>query len=129
MTTSQELVIEHYTKELIRFRLKNTNAAFANTLWWIIIAHVPTLAVEFVHVYENTSPLCDEQIAHWLGLIPMTSHLVDKFNYPELCICSEQYDTCPLCSIKFELKKENKSNDPLVVTTKDLGLVDVNDPA
>ena len=114
MTTSQELVIEHYTKELIRFRLKNTNAAFA---------------VEFVHVYENTSPLCDEQIAHWLGLIPMTSHLVDKFNYPELCICSEQYDTCPLCSIKFELKKENKSNEPLVVTTKDLVLVDVNDPA
>lgn len=32
MTISPELVIEHYTKELIRFRLKNTNAAFANTL-------------------------------------------------------------------------------------------------
>jgi DNA-directed RNA polymerase alpha subunit len=60
MTISPVLVIEQSSKDSIKFRLKNTSAAFANTLRRIIIAHVPTLAVEFVHVYENTSPLCDE---------------------------------------------------------------------
>lgn len=84
------------------------------------------MAVEFVKVTENTSPLCDEQIAHRLGLIPMTSSQVGDFNFPENCMCSEQYETCPLCSVKYVLNVENKNKEPLSVTTKDLILVDSN---
>lgn len=41
-------------------------------------------------------------------------------------MCSEQYETCPLCSVKYILNVENKNKEPLAVTTKDLVLTDTN---
>ncbi len=89
MAITPLLTVENADKENIKFRLKNVSKAYANSLWRIIIAEVPTMAIEFVKINENTSPLCDEQIAHWLGLIPMSSSQVGDFNYPENCMCSE----------------------------------------
>lgn len=76
------LTIEEYHDNFIRFRLKNVSLAYANALRRIIISEVPTMAIEFVKLLENTSPLHDEFISHRLGLIPLYSTTVDNFNYP-----------------------------------------------
>jgi DNA-directed RNA polymerase I and III subunit RPAC1 len=43
----------------------------ANTLRRIMIADVPTMAIEHVYVIDNTSIIQDEVLAHRLGLIPL----------------------------------------------------------
>jgi len=54
-----------------QFDLINTDAAIANTLRRIMIAEVPTLAIESVYVSNNTSIIQDEVLAHRLGLVPL----------------------------------------------------------
>ncbi|CAG7851358.1 DNA-directed RNA polymerases I and III subunit RPAC1 {ECO:0000305} Short=RNA polymerases I and III subunit AC1 {ECO:0000305}; AltName: Full=C37; AltName: Full=DNA-directed RNA polymerases I and III 40 kDa polypeptide {ECO:0000303/PubMed:3815519}; Short=AC40 {ECO:0000303/PubMed:3815519}; Short=C40 {ECO:0000305} [Serendipita indica DSM 11827] len=41
------------------------------SLTWIIISEVPTVAIERVYVYDNTSVIQDEVLSHRLGLIPL----------------------------------------------------------
>jgi DNA-directed RNA polymerase I and III subunit RPAC1 len=43
----------------------------ANALRRIIIAEVPTMAIETVYIQDNTSIMQDEVLAHRLGLLPL----------------------------------------------------------
>ena len=70
----QILDIDHST---IKFVLSNTDLTVANALRRIIIAEVPTMAIDIVTIFENTSALHDEFIAHRCGLIPLVSNDVD----------------------------------------------------
>jgi hypothetical protein len=55
----------------ISFILSETDTSMANTLRRIMIAEVPTLAIDLVEYHENSSVLNDEYIAHRLGLVPI----------------------------------------------------------
>lgn len=102
--------IESLSQESIKFRLSGTTQAYANALRRIILGEVPTMAIEFVHIKENSSPLHDELLAHRLGLIPLNSSNVDKFNFNTECSCSLAEEVCPVCSVKFTIKAENTTD-------------------
>jgi len=57
-------------EELV-FDMVGVDAPVANALRRILIAEVPTMAIEKVYIYNNTSIMQDEVLAHRLGLVPI----------------------------------------------------------
>lgn len=57
------------------FSLIGLDASLANAFRRILIAEIPTLAIEFVFVHNNTSIVQDEVLAHRLGLVPLTGNV------------------------------------------------------
>ncbi|BGP58066.1 hypothetical protein JCM8202_006234 [Rhodotorula sphaerocarpa] len=55
----------------LEFDLVGVDASVANALRRIVIAEVPTVAIENVYVWNNTSIIQDEVLAQRLGLIPL----------------------------------------------------------
>jgi len=63
--------IQRISEDTIEFDLIGVDAAIANAFRRILIAEVPTIAIENVYVLNNTSVIHDEVLAHRLGLIPL----------------------------------------------------------
>lgn len=92
----RDIEIKLLTSEKIVFLLKNVDISYANALRYlfftylhfrrIMIAEVPTMAIDLVEIETNTSVLSDEFFAHRLGLIPLKSHNVSKYDYSKVSI-------------------------------------------
>ena len=104
----------------VSFLLKNTNAAFVNSLRRTIIGVVPTMAIEEIEFRKNNGVLYDEIVAHRLGLVPMKTDL-KSYNLPAKCKCEGK--GCARCTLKMILKAKGpgtvyasdiKSKDPKV---------------
>uniref|UniRef100_A0ABI7ZE31 DNA-directed RNA polymerases I and III subunit RPAC1 n=1 Tax=Felis catus TaxID=9685 RepID=A0ABI7ZE31_FELCA len=63
--------VVHLDENSLEFDMVGIDAAIANAFRRILLAEVPTMAVEKVLVYNNTSIVQDEILAHRLGLIPI----------------------------------------------------------
>jgi len=61
--------------EKLRFAIKGVSSAYVNTLRRLMMAEVPTLAIEDVTISRNDSVLYDEIISHRLGLIVLKTDL------------------------------------------------------
>lgn len=117
------LTIKETPKERSRFEMKfdlsDTDVSMANAIRRVMIAEVPTMAIEEVIVHENTSPLHDEYITHRLGLIPLDSSRVDEIAFAR--DCEECEDYCPNCSVSFELNVTSAVDSSVRrVTSRDL---------
>ncbi|BGP51505.1 DNA-directed RNA polymerase core subunit rpc40 [Rhodotorula kratochvilovae] len=55
----------------LEFDLVGVDASVANAIRRIVIAEVPTVAIENVYIWNNTSIVQDEVLAQRLGLIPL----------------------------------------------------------
>lgn len=84
----------------VNFELSNTDLAFGNALRRIIMAEVPTVAIDLVEFHSNTSVLADEFIAHRLGLIPLDSREIKDMMMPRDCECDGH---CEKCSVVLTL--------------------------
>lgn len=117
---SPQIIVTEKTRNTLEFQLINVSRHFANALRRVMIAEVPTLAIETLEIKQNTSSLPDEYIAHRLGLIPFYSENADKFNYFCGCDCEEG---CPRCHVIYNLDVTCPPGQTYTVTSKDLHLV------
>ena len=72
-----DIEIKLKTNEELVFDMKGVDPTIANTLRRIMIAEVPTMAIETVIINQNTSVIPDEVLAHRLGLIPILADAND----------------------------------------------------
>ena len=59
------------TPEELVFEMVGVEASIANALRRILLAEVPTVAIETVYFTRNTGIVQDEVLAHRLGLVPL----------------------------------------------------------
>eukprot|EP00457_Paulinella_chromatophora_P010452 gb/GEZN01010556.1/.p1 GENE.gb/GEZN01010556.1/~~gb/GEZN01010556.1/.p1 ORF type:complete len:335 (+),score=27.34 gb/GEZN01010556.1/:102-1106(+) len=111
-----EIEILELTDDHIKFVLSKTDTSMANSLRRVMIAEVPTMAIDTIEITKNSSPIFDEMLAHRLGLIPLRSQMAldNSYVYQRDCSCP---DSCERCSVNFILAaKSNKENtEPLMV--------------
>ncbi|TBU40857.1 insert subdomain of RNA polymerase alpha subunit [Dichomitus squalens] len=63
--------VKRLSQRSVEFDLVGVDAAIANAFRRILIAEVPTIAIEDVFVFNNTSVIHDEILAQRIGLIPL----------------------------------------------------------
>lgn len=76
-----QVEINEITSDMMTFTLSGTDTSVANALRRVMIAEVPTMAIDLVEIRVNTSVCHDEFLAHRLGLIPLISVNADTYNY------------------------------------------------
>ncbi|KAJ1735352.1 DNA-directed RNA polymerase core subunit rpc40 [Coemansia biformis] len=68
-----DIRIVRITPTDIEFDLVGVDASIANALRRILIAEIPTMAIEKVYMINNTGVVQDEVLAHRLGLLPISA--------------------------------------------------------
>ncbi|KAB2636009.1 DNA-directed RNA polymerases II, IV and V subunit 3-like [Pyrus ussuriensis x Pyrus communis] len=106
--------------DYLKFELRDTDASVANALRRVMIAEVPTVAIDLVEIEINSSVLNDEFIAHRFGLIPLTSDRAMSMRFSRDCDACDGDGQCEFCSVEFHLHAKCHSDQTLDVTSKDL---------
>lgn len=95
------------------FILSDSYIAFANALRRAMVSEVTAFAIEDVKIYDNTSALFDEILAHRLGLIPLTT---PETGFVPRSMCSCDGKGCPGCTVTLTMSVEG----PRIVLSEDL---------
>ncbi len=89
----------------LRVIIRDADVPLMNALRRIVLAEVPSMAIDEVVMIENSSILQDEMIAHRLGLVPLKTDL-EGYNLPEDCECKSEFG-CPQCRVTLTLNAES----------------------
>ncbi|KAK4122958.1 insert subdomain of RNA polymerase alpha subunit [Parathielavia appendiculata] len=101
----------------VKYELSNADIAFANSLRRVMLAEIPTIAIDLVEIEENSSVLADEFIAHRLGLIPLNAEGVESLLYGRDCDCD---GFCEHCSVRLTLHAKCTGDENMHVFARDL---------
>uniref|UniRef100_A0A2P2QLB3 Uncharacterized protein MANES_S011800 n=1 Tax=Rhizophora mucronata TaxID=61149 RepID=A0A2P2QLB3_RHIMU len=112
--------IRELRDDYVKFELQESDASMANALRRVMIAEVPTIAIDLVEIEVNSSVLNDEFIAHRLGLIPLTSDRAMSMRFSRDCDACDGDGQCEFCSVEFHLRAKCMDDQTLDVTSKDL---------
>ncbi|HWG92246.1 MAG TPA: DNA-directed RNA polymerase subunit D [Candidatus Thermoplasmatota archaeon] len=88
----------------VRFVVEGVNHAFVNAIRRALLSEVPKLAFEDVTIYDNTSALFDEMLAHRVGLVPVKTDLGAIVPRDACDACNGE--GCPNCTVIYTLSKE-----------------------
>lgn len=115
-----QVKIREATRDNVDFILSNADLALGNSLRRVMIAEIPTIAIDSVEIEINTTVLADEFIAHRLGLVPLQSADIEQLEYSRDCFCE---DHCDKCSVVLKLQAVGESESTTNVYAKDLVIV------
>lgn len=111
------IAISELSEERIKFTLSDCDLSIANALRRIMLAEVPTIAIDLVEIESNTSVLADEFLAHRLGQVPLVSSRVKEFRYSRDCSCA---GGCSACSVELTLNVRCEGEQTRDVTSNEL---------
>ena len=128
--------IRELKKDRVNFVLGNVDLAFANSLRRVVMADIPSVAIDMVEIEINTTVLPDEFIAHRLGMVPLISaNCDDAIRYTRVCVqCYLHFMSlfltviedctclagCPLCAMLLVLHVACNDDTTLNVTSNHL---------
>ncbi|KAF5183958.1 Dna-directed rna polymerase subunit d [Thalictrum thalictroides] len=115
-----KIKIREIKDDYLKFELRETDASMANALRRVMIAEVPTIAIDLVEIEVNSSVLNDEFISHRLGLIPLTSDRAMGMRFSRDCDACDGDGQCEHCSVEFHLDVRCDQDQTLDVTSADL---------
>lgn len=72
-----EFIVKKDAEMRLELLVKGADLSIINSLRRIMIAEIPTLAIDIVRISKNTTILTDEMIAHRLGLLPLNYQSLD----------------------------------------------------
>ena len=101
-----DIQVKSMSEEEMIFDLMGAEPPLANALRRIMIAEIPTIAIHNVTMWQNTSIIPDENLAHRVGLIPIKAD-AQEFEYHE-----EGQDFTEHDSLHFKLHKICTKKDP-----------------
>jgi len=101
-----------------KFLLRGAKPSFANAIRRACLSEVPTLALDEISIYDNTSVLFDEQLSLRLGLLPLKAEDLDQFVVQDECECGGV--GCPACQVTMTLSAEG----PGTVYSRDVMFAD-----
>lgn len=113
-----KISVTEISSDFLNFVLFDCGLAFANGIRRILLSEIPSMAIDLIEVEVNSTALCDEFIAHRLGLIPLACDCVDEFRYGRECSCE---DACEYCTSRLVLNVScTEEGSTLDVTTRSL---------
>ncbi|MDD3041688.1 MAG: DNA-directed RNA polymerase subunit D [Methanosarcinaceae archaeon] len=111
---TMEVDILELSDRSAKFVLSNVRTAFANSIRRAMISDVPTLAIEYANIYDNTSVIYDEQLALRLSLIPLITDIESYVPQARCPTCGGE--GCPVCEVSLSLSAEG----PGMVFSRDM---------
>ena len=100
----------------LEFDLINVDAPIANAIRRILIAEVPTMAIEKVYIMNNTSIIHDDTFAHRLGLVPIKADPRCFENKHRTAIPLFLYESNPRDAARPTADQEPNDDNTLVFT-------------
>lgn len=104
----------HGSPKTCTFVVQGISLALANAIRRNCRAQVPTMAIEWACIKNNTSSWCNEVIAQRLGLIPLNSQDIINYNYEADCPCAGAH--CAQCTSVLTLNVASASAPMDVMT-------------
>lgn len=83
------IIVKYHKGRELEMDLIGISPSVANAYRRIMIAEVPTMAIEHVFIYNNTSVIQDEMLAHRMGMIPIKADPT-KFKWKPSDMSAEQ---------------------------------------
>lgn len=100
-----KLTVLEETDTFIKVLIEKSSPDFVNAIRRTLLLDVPKLAIENVTIYDNTSALFDEIVAHRLGLLPLPTDL-ETLVFRQDCVC--EGEGCPNCTVHYTISKEGE---------------------